>query len=84
MKPSISTFSNKSIKCGDSILPVDIGKPQVVDNLDTEPSLTYTDNDYAGCSILRKWTATDKAGNSETFDQIIHITSVQPIKVLGN
>ena len=70
-----------SINCGDSISPTVTGSPNITDDQDRSPSVTYEDKDSTGCTIIRTWTATDHAGNIAKKEQKLNIVSVSPINV---
>ena len=69
-----------TVECGVSISPDDIGEPQVADNYDLNPVLTYKDELLPHCQIGRQWTAQDSAGNRNTEIQVIN--SYGPILII--
>lgn len=53
----------------------------------SEVSVTYTDVDVSGPSIIRTYTAVDACGNQSTFEQIIHTENNNQVAIchgLGN
>jgi len=49
-----------------------------IDNEDLEPSLNYTEESLPGCVLIRRWIATDAAGNEAISSQRITFVSPQP------
>ena len=79
--PQIYGTHNITALCTD-ISPETIGQVQAVDDRADVPLLRYHDiND--GCSVRRTWTATDSAGNTALFLQIIHLEYFPTISLLS-
>ena len=76
--PNISLLSNVTLSCNEDLGPVHTGTPTVTDNLDTSPTLQFTDLPVQLCGILRVWNATDAAGNSATVAQGLSIVNPLP------
>lgn len=76
--PAIGDPLNVTVHCGEDFSPNSIGGPNVTDNEDLNPSLTYTDSPHPGCTVIRTWNATDAAGNSILARQLIRFSDLQP------
>ena len=68
--PILEDLGDVSLACGDPFSPEVIGSPQVTDNRDVNPEVTYEDVPQAGCIMNRIWTARDAAGNTVTRNQV--------------
>ena len=68
--PILEDLGDVSLACGDPFSPEVIGSPQVTDNRDVNPEVTYEDVPQAGCIMNRIWTARDAAGNTITRNQV--------------
>ncbi|MCA9249789.1 MAG: lamin tail domain-containing protein [Phycisphaerales bacterium] len=67
-----------TIECDESTDPSNTGEATATDNLDPNPSVTYSDSAVAGICpqesvITRTWIATDCAGNETTCEQVITV-----------
>ena len=76
--PVISCSPVVTLECGETA-----ADPTVTDNMDPNPSLTFTDEiAYGAClletTITRTWTATDSCGNVATRVQTITTQDTQP------
>lgn len=73
--PVFECPANITVSCSQSTAPDDIGAPEVTDNCDPTPQLSFEDvitgNCGIECTIQRIWTATDACGNSSTCIQTI-------------
>ena len=69
--PQISSLSNSSTLCL-RIGPDVTGTPTASDNWPEEILIDYRDSNF-GCYIERAWTATDVAGNTDSFVQFIFL-----------
>jgi predicted RNA methylase len=83
LAPVISGPSNIEVPYGTPTDPETIGIPEVYDNFDNDPILTYTDQVQMrpyplGKIIERTWTATDVCGNESFFIQLITELDAQP------
>ena len=76
--PNISLPSNISLSCNEDLGSIRTGTPVVVDNLDANPILQFTDYPVHSCGIVRVWNATDAAGNSATVSQGLSIINPLP------
>lgn len=81
--PVIDNLPNVTVHCGDDSSPNAIGNPTVTDNEDLNPSLTYEDVPYLGCTLTRIWNATDSAGNTALANQTIRFSNLLPPVVLS-
>lgn len=81
--PVIDNLPNVTVHCGDDSSPSTIGSPSVTDNEDLNPSLTYRDVPYLGCTLTRIWIATDSAGNTALVNQSIRFSDLLPPVVLS-
>ena len=73
--PTIECAASKQISCGDEVV---FDPPQVSDECDPDPVVTFTDNVFEGdCayeySIERTWVATDACGNAGSCAQLIEV-----------
>ncbi|MCC6462357.1 MAG: SprB repeat-containing protein, partial [Saprospiraceae bacterium] len=80
---------NTTVECGEVPAPP---TPQVTDNCDDAPALTFTDlsnQTFNGLctdqnyTITRTWTATDKCGNATTATQLIEVKDTEPPVLSG-
>ena len=72
-EPSVTTFPEDiTIGCDESTDPAVTGEMIATDNCDTDVLISYTDI-VNGNVITRSWVATDDAGNTAPYDQIITI-----------
>ena len=71
-------LSNTTLSCNEDLSPVRTGTPTVIDNLDLNPLLQFTDYPVTSCGITRLWNATDAAGNNATVAQGISIINPLP------
>ena len=71
-------LNNASIACGEDFSPNRTGIPEVVDNSDPDPLISYMDQPTHGCTLNRVWIASDKAGNTATLTQSITFFSPIP------
>ena len=69
--PQISSLPNSSTLCSE-VDPDVTGTPTAVDNRPEEVSIFYKDSNF-DCYIERTWTATDVAGNTDSFEQVISL-----------
>ena len=74
--PILEDLGDVSLACGDPFSPEVIGSPQVTDNRDVNPEVTYEDVPQAGCLMNRIWTARDSAGNTITRNQVSAVTGL--------
>lgn len=82
--PAIVSLPNVTVRCGEDSSPSTIGSPTVTDNEDLNPSLTYRDVPYLGCTLTRVWNATDSAGNTALANQSIRFSDLLPPVVLSS
>lgn len=61
------------MNCGDDL--TQIQTPQVRDNFDPTPQISYTDRKQSSCRITREWIARDHVNNTAVFLQSISLTS---------
>ena len=81
--PSITSCPGDTVACNASLDPVDITPIVFGDNCDGDPDTSYFDLNMApNCSfpismfigvVVRTWTVTDAAGNTDDCDQFIYI-----------
>lgn len=81
--PVIDNLPNVTVRCGEDYSPSTIGSPSVTDNEDLNPSLTYRDVPYLGCTFTRVWNSTDSAGNTDIANQSIRFSDLLPPIVLS-
>lgn len=74
--PVISDLQNVSVPCGQDYSPAAVGRPNVTDNEDESPTSRYTDRGD-GCTVVRTWTVSDRAGNQAISQQLIRFTDLQ-------
>ena len=74
--PIMEDLGDVSLSCGDPFSPEVIGSPQVTDNRDVNPEVTYEDIPQAGCAMNRMWTARDAAGNTIMRTQVKFLPSI--------
>ena len=74
----MTVLSNTTLSCNEDLSPAHTGTPTVVDNLDANPLLQFTDYPIQSCGIVRMWNATDDAGNIATVTQWISIINPLP------
>ena len=67
--PSISLVHDVFIDCDSS--PSSIGYPNVSDNLSSNVSLAFLDQQQSSCVINRTWIARDESGNEKRANQIL-------------
>ena len=79
--PVISQVPDITVNCGKSLLPSVIGNAVANDTIDRNPVLTYSDSDGSGCTVIRTWSAVDRAGNARSEKQQIKIVSLSPPQV---
>ena len=68
--PTIENLGTVSVACGADFSPEAVGRPQVTDNRDVNPEVTYEDKPNDGCVMERTWTAQDAAMNVATMTQV--------------
>jgi hypothetical protein len=71
------------LACGEEADPEVTGRPEVTDNCDAEPEVSYADSPAAAncpvsSAILRVWTARDASGNETTCEQTIRYLDSEP------
>jgi phage tail protein X len=82
--PDLDCPANMTIECTASTLPANTGIATVLDNCDTSPSLTYSDQITPSQTcpqeylITRTWTATDDCGNATNCIQLITVDDSTP------
>lgn len=73
----LDRVGNVMLECGLSTDPSMTGEPLVSDNADYHPVSSHSDSSLRRCGqagyVARTWTATDRAGNSESMEQLIDI-----------
>ncbi len=74
----IDNLPNVTVNCGEEYTPDAVGSPTVIDNEDLNPTLTYRDVPYLGCTFTRIWNATDSAGNIVLANQSIRFSTTLP------
>jgi len=89
IKPNLTTPSDLTLSCEQSILPASTGTATATDNC-SPTTITFVDNVLSGtCSgnntITRAWTATDCSGNTTTGNQTIIVTdNTKPVATVPN
>lgn len=79
--PVITCPADIAIHCTDSTDPAFTGTATATDNCDTDPAVTFSDN-QVGNIITRTWRATDDCGNFDECEQIITIEgTLAPIAI---
>lgn len=76
--PTIQSLNNFTVSCGNQYDPSVTGTPGFSDNIDPNPSLTYSDNFVSMCTVNRVWKVADAAGNSAQTIQVISFINLQP------
>ena len=74
----MTILPNVTLSCNEDLSPARTGTPTIMDNLDSNPVLQYTDNPVESCGIVRLWKATDAAGNTAIVSQGIDIVNPLP------
>lgn len=74
----IDNIVNVTVPCGEDFSPAAVGRPVVTDNEDLNPSLTLVDIPLQGCTLVRMWTASDRAGNLAISNQSIVFSNPRP------
>lgn len=83
--PQIECPENQEIPCATDTQPSVLGFPEVSDNCDPNPIVTYQDELGApGCEQLltRIWTATDQTGNESNCTQLITLVDTEAPTIL--
>lgn len=76
--PSMTAPADAAVECGTgSTTPDATGIPEVSDNCDQNPAVTFEDGPSEG-GIIRTWTARDACGNTTTRTQNIFIVDTTP------
>lgn len=77
--PNMICAGDADVPCGQSTDPGDLGLfPEVSDNCDPDPAITYSDGPVTSGAFERMWTATDDAGNSVSCIQTITVEDTEP------
>jgi putative hemolysin len=76
--PAITCPSDSTIECDESADPSNTGTATANDFCDTNPTVSYSDEETPGAcpdekQITRTWTAEDDCGNSSSCQQIINV-----------
>jgi len=74
--PELTCPLDLTISCSDPTDPEFTGNPQVSDNCDTSPQVSYSD-DVVDLVITRTWTAADLCGNTSQCVQTITVSENQ-------
>jgi len=75
--PTITCPGDLTVACDASLDPASTGSAIVVDDYDSNPMVTYSDQ-LDGATVTRTWTATDAAGNSAECVQTITLLGYTP------
>jgi hypothetical protein len=75
--PVITCPSDVVVECDESTDPANTGTATAIDNCDTSPAITYSDQ-VNGNIITRTWMAEDNCGNNSSCQQTITIEDTTP------
>ncbi|MHC4795607.1 MAG: lamin tail domain-containing protein, partial [Planctomycetota bacterium] len=86
--PEITCPADLQIECGEPTEPDATGSATATDNIDPNPSITFSDIITPDTcpnksQITRTWTATDAVGNSSSCDQVITVLDTTPPVLSG-
>ena len=80
--PVLTCPPNLTIGCHDDFAPEVTGIATAVDDVDTEPVITYSDRIEIECTgnqrIIRTWLVSDRAGNDGSCEQVIQSIDTEP------
>ncbi|MEE8575872.1 MAG: HYR domain-containing protein, partial [candidate division Zixibacteria bacterium] len=76
--PTIICPTDTTVACGGSTDPEFTGFPEWSDNIDTNLTPYYADENFGNGLFVRTWTVTDNSGNSASCEQDIQTGDTQP------